>query len=376
MHAPIAARGSRAASGRPSRCSLAALHPRPWHASHAQDGDALAKAAQNPVAAMISLPLQNNTFFGVGPHGDVANVLNIQPVVPIEAGELEHHQPDDRADDLRPGPGPGPERHRQRPAGRRRQLRARRHQPELLLLAGRRRAGDLGVGPSLTVPTATDDSLGSEKWSAGPAAVALTMPGNWVVGSLVRQLWSFAGDGDRQDVNQTLIQPFVNYNFPGGWYAVSSPIITANWEADSDDTWTVPVGGGLGKIFKIGGQAMNAAAQAFYNVESPSTAPTGRSASSSSSCFRNDGRRAGVRRSRLPDRAWRPVLRAAAAAGAAARGRAQRGPPGADRRGPGLGRAAAAGRSWPVMPGAVPRPRGPICSISAPGRGSSSPWAC
>ena len=79
--------------------------------------------------------------------------------------------------------------------------------------------------------------------------------------------------GDRQDVNQTLIQPFVNYNLPGGWYAVSAPIITANWEADSDDTWTVPVGGGMGRIFHIGGQAMNASAQAFYNVESPQYGP-------------------------------------------------------------------------------------------------------
>jgi hypothetical protein len=53
----------------------------------AQQGDDLAKAAQNPVAAMISLPFQNNTFLGVGPHGDVANVLNIQPVAPIGAGD-------------------------------------------------------------------------------------------------------------------------------------------------------------------------------------------------------------------------------------------------------------------------------------------------
>ena len=104
---------------------------------------------------------------------------------------------------------------------------------------------------------------------AGPATVVLTMRGQWVVSSLVRQLWSFAGDGDRQDVNQTLIQPFVNYNPPGGWYAVSAPIVTANWEADSDDTWTVPVGGGMGKIFHLGSQAMNASAQIFYNVESP-----------------------------------------------------------------------------------------------------------
>jgi hypothetical protein len=242
-------------------------------ASHAQDGDALAKAAQNPVAAMISLPLQNNTFFGVGPHGDVANVLNIQPVVPIGAGDwniisrtivpviyvqdlapgLSDIANDPQGDDGSFGLGDVNQSFYFSPAD----------------------AGPViwGVGPSLTVPSATDDSLGSERWSAGPAAVALAMPGNWVVGSLVRQLWSFAGDDDRQDVNQTLIQPFVNYNFPGGWYAVSSPIITANWEADSDDTWTVPVGGGMGKIFKIGGQAMNASLQGFYNVERPEFGP-------------------------------------------------------------------------------------------------------
>jgi hypothetical protein len=68
-----------------------------------------------------------------------------------------------------------------------------------------------------------------------------------VIGSLVRQLWSFAGDGDRQDVSQLLIQPFLNYNMADGWYLVSSPIITANGEADSDDAWTVPVGGGFAR---------------------------------------------------------------------------------------------------------------------------------
>ncbi|MGE3292416.1 MAG: neuromedin U [Geminicoccaceae bacterium] len=242
-------------------------------AALAQDSDALAKAAQNPVAAMISLPFQNNTFFGVGPHGDVANVLNIQPVVPIGAGDWNIISrtivPVIYVQDLAPG------------------LSDIANDPQGS--DGSFGLGDVnqtfyfspadagpviwGIGPSLSVPTATDDSLGSEKWSAGPAAVVLTMPGPWVIGSLVRQLWSFAGEGDRQDVNQTLIQPFVNYNFPGGWYAVSSPIVTANWEADSDDTWTVPVGGGMGRIFHIGGQAMNASAQAFYNVESPRYGP-------------------------------------------------------------------------------------------------------
>ena len=83
-------------------------------------------------------------------------------------------------------------------------------------------------------------------------------------------MWSFAGDDDRDDVNAMLIQPFVNCNLPDGWYLVSSPIITANWEAeDSDDTWLVPVGGGVGKIFRIGKQPMNGQFQVFYNVEKP-----------------------------------------------------------------------------------------------------------
>jgi hypothetical protein len=240
-------------------------------AALAQESGDLAKAAQNPVAAMISLPFQNNTFFGVGPDDDVANVLNIQPVIPFTVGDWNIinrtivpliYLPDvtsglpelpagvDDGDTF----GLGDINHSAyfSPAD----------------------SGPViwGVGPSLTIPTATSDNIGTEKWSAGPAAVALAQPGPWVVGSLVRQLWSFAGDGD-QDVSQLLIQPFVNYNMPDGWYLVSSPIVTANWEADDDDTWTVPVGGGFGRIFRIGNQPINAQLQGFYNVEHPQFGP-------------------------------------------------------------------------------------------------------
>lgn len=130
-----------------------------------------------------------------------------------------------------------------------------------------------GVGPVLLLPTATDDVLGTEKWGAGPSAVVLTVQGHWVYGALINQIWSFAGDDDRDDVDQMLIQPFVNYNLTDGWYLSSSPIITANWEADSGNKWTVPVGGGFGKIFRIGKQPMNASVQAFYNVEKPDNGP-------------------------------------------------------------------------------------------------------
>jgi len=72
------------------------------------------------------------------------------------------------------------------------------------------------------------------------------MPGNWVLGFLANNIWSFAGDNDRQDVNQFLFQYFINYNFQGGWYLTCAPIYTANWKADDGDKWTIPIGGGGG----------------------------------------------------------------------------------------------------------------------------------
>jgi len=80
-----------------------------------------------------------------------------------------------------------------------------------------------GFGPTFTLPTATDELLGSEKWSMGPAAVALTIQGPWVFGALMNNQWSFAGNNKRDKVNQLLLQPFANYNLPDGWYLTSSP---------------------------------------------------------------------------------------------------------------------------------------------------------
>ena len=128
-----------------------------------------------------------------------------------------------------------------------------------------------GIGGAFTLPTATEDRYSGDKWSAGPAFVALTMPGSWVTGFLVQNTWSFAGDSDAADVNKFLFQYFINYNMDNGWYLTSAPIITANWEANSNNTWTVPFGGGVGKIFRIGKQPLNAQVSAYYNVEKPAS---------------------------------------------------------------------------------------------------------
>ena len=107
-----------------------------------------------------------------------------------------------------------------------------------------------------------------------PAAVILTMPGKWVFGALGTQLWSFAGDNEREDISLTTVQPFVNYNFERGWYVSSSPVITANSEADgNDNTFTVPVGGGFGRLIRLGKLPVNLQAQAFYNVVEPDDDP-------------------------------------------------------------------------------------------------------
>jgi hypothetical protein len=220
----------------------------------------LAKAAQNPVASMISLPFQNNTNFNFGPEEKTQNILNIQPVWPFSLSE-DWNLITRTIFPVISQPALFPGDDRENGLG----------DTTFTAFLSPAEPGKWiwGAGPVFLLPTANDDKLGTDKWGAGPSAVVLTIRGPWLYGALVNHLWSFAGDSDRDDVNQTLIQPFLNYNLPGGWYLVSSPIITANWEADSDNTWTVPLGGGVGKIFRIGGQPMNAQVQGFYNVEKP-----------------------------------------------------------------------------------------------------------
>ncbi|HKB36817.1 MAG TPA: hypothetical protein VKD72_10200 [Gemmataceae bacterium] len=128
------------------------------------------------------------------------------------------------------------------------------------------------MGPAFTIPTATDSKLGSGKFSLGLTAVALTVQGPWVVGALINNQWSVAGWGDK-DVNQMLHQPFVNYNFGEGWYLTSAPIIAVDWEASSGNKWTVPVGAGVGKLFKLGKLPINTSLQVYYHAVKPDFGP-------------------------------------------------------------------------------------------------------
>jgi len=220
----------------------------------------LTKATQNPVANLISVPIQNNTSFGYGPLDKTQNVTNIQPVLPFQLNEEWNlisrtiapliYQPEFlRGQDSKYGLGD--------------------IQQTLFFSPSEPGSFIWGAGPVLLLDTATNDRLGSGKWSAGPSAVGLTMRGPWVLGALIQNVWSFTGDSDRQSVNQFLLQYFVNYNFSSGIYFTSAPIITANWKADSGDKWTIPFGGGFGKLFRIGKLPVNTSIQAYYNVAKP-----------------------------------------------------------------------------------------------------------
>jgi len=230
----------------------------------ADNTEALAKAAQNPIANMISLPVQNNTNFGIGPHNRTQNIANIQPVIPFELSE----------DWIVIN----------------RVIAPLVYQPFVGETSGGMFGlGDIsynaffspsdsggitwGVGPIISFPSATDSILGSGKWSAGPSAIVLAMQGKWVYGALINNIWDFAGSSSRNHVNQMLIQPFINYNLPNGWYLSSVPIITANWKAESSERWIVPLGGGVGKVLNIGDQPINCSVQAYSNVVKPDGGP-------------------------------------------------------------------------------------------------------
>ena len=242
---------------------IAALLRGPGASAQQSNAD-LAAAAQNPVAATYSLPFQNNIFGGAGPtHNAIGNVLNIQPVLPFTFGDWNVISRTIAPLIYVPGLVPGLPDNAGVPAGTSSVFGLGDINQTFYISPASSKGLIWGVGPSVTLPTATNSEIGSGKLSAGPGAVALVMPKPWVIGILGRQLWSVAGSSSRKDVNQLLLQPFVNYNLPGGWYLVSAPIITADWTAASGNRWNVPVGGGVGKIFHVGSQPMNASLQAF-----------------------------------------------------------------------------------------------------------------
>lgn len=223
--------------------------------------DDLAKQTQNPVANLISVPLQNNFNFGIGPEDRTQYVLNIQPVIPVNIGDWNLINRTILPIIYQPNPFAS--------SGGDFGLSDINHTTFLSPAAPGRIIW--GVGPTVTLPTAVNDRVGLGNLSFGPSVVALTMPGNFVIGALAKNEWSVAGDSDTPNTNAFLLQYFVNYNFEfqRGFYFTSAPIVTADWQADSGSRWVVPLGGGFGQILRLGAQPINIQTQAFWNAERP-----------------------------------------------------------------------------------------------------------
>ncbi|MFK5854853.1 MAG: neuromedin U [Bacteroidota bacterium] len=229
---------------------------------NAQDTqEELAKEMANPLADLMSFPFQNNLNMNYGPHNRNVNVLNIQPVIPLFKGKFITRTiipivsiPDFAQESGMESTGLGD-----------------------IVLTGFYVPDSKGLmwgfGPVVELPTG-GSIRGSQKWSAGPSLVLMAQPGDWTFGILLNNAWSFAGESSRADVNHMMLNAFVVRQLGGGWYVNSAPIITADWTADSENRWIVPLGAGGGKLLMLGGKIpLNLQTQLYYNVVRPDFGP-------------------------------------------------------------------------------------------------------
>jgi len=240
----------------------------------AENSESLRKAAQNPVASLISVPVQENLNFGIQPGDRTQSVTNIQPVIPVTVSKDWNLIVRWIAPIIyQPIPVPQTPGAPVTTTG----VFGLGDMNPTFFLSPKKSKVIWGIGPTVVLPTATNTTyLGQGKLSLGPSAVVLVQPSHFTIGFLANNYWSVAGHSnvDKPAVNQFLLQWFVNYNMKKGWYVTSGPIITANWRAASGDVWTVPFGGGIGRIMKIGFQPVNITAQFYGNAVHPTGAST------------------------------------------------------------------------------------------------------
>jgi hypothetical protein len=229
--------------------------------SQAASADELAKQLANPIAALISVPFQNNFDFGYANDG-WKYTLNVQPVIPFSVSEDWNlisrtilpivHQEDVTLPGTRSGLSDT--------------VQSLWFSPKAPTSSG----WIWGAGPVFLLPTATDDLLGTEKWGAGPTFVALKQSGPWTYGALANHIWSFAGEDSRADVNATFVQPFATYGIGKGQTVTLTTETTYDWD---NEQWTVPVVFMYSKVTKIGSQMVSLSAGAKYYAEKPDGGP-------------------------------------------------------------------------------------------------------
>ncbi|WP_315127507.1 hypothetical protein [Comamonas antarctica] len=244
-------------------CALACVAALPARAD-----EELQKKLANPVADMISVPIQLTSTLKTGPQERPQHVVNFQPVYPVRISE-NWRLINRVIVPVVSSPALTPTQDRVNGLGD--------ITYEGFFSPVKPAGGAIwGVGPMLQMRTATDERLGSGRWAAGPSALVLAQPGKWSVGALVTQLWSFAGDESRAKVNQMQIQPIVSYRLSPVHTVGYLGTITANWEESrSSQRWTVPLGMTYSTLVKPAkGAPINFVVGAGYNVVRPDNAGT------------------------------------------------------------------------------------------------------
>ena len=235
--------------------------------AHAQSGDAgLAQALTNPIADLISVPIQMNYDRNIGRADDGTKfTANVQPVIPFHINDdwnliTRTIVPVIYQDEMVPRAGS--------------QFGLGDVNLSLFFSPKKPTAGGLiwGAGPVFLLPTATDSKLGGRKWAAGPGVVGLATRGRWTVGMLANHIWSFAGNADRQDISSTFAQPFVAYTWPSAWTVSAQSETSYNWKSDQ---WSIPVNVAVSKLVRIGKLPVSLQGGIGYWVDSPDAGPEG-----------------------------------------------------------------------------------------------------
>ncbi len=218
----------------------------------------IAKKLNNPIADLISVPFQFNYDQDLGPTKEGERTyLNVQPVIPVHLNAdwnviSRTIVPLINLQDVPPGNDT---------SGVGDVLQSLFFSPRALA-----DGWTWGVGPALSLRTATDDLLGAEKWSAGPTAVALKQENGWTYGMLTNHLWSYAGNGEDTDVDATYLQPFFGYTTAMYTSYFINTESTYDWQAND---WSVPINFSVTQVFKIGKQPMSIQLGARYWADTP-----------------------------------------------------------------------------------------------------------
>jgi hypothetical protein len=222
--------------------------------------EALAKQLVNPISDLVRLPVRFDYDEGFGPEGAGRYAMSLQPVIPIRLGDEWNLITRTNV----------PLVYREPLTTQQSDLFGLGDVATSMFFCPQYRKHIWGIGPAFLFPTATDDSLGAQKWAAGPNLVGVRQEGPVTGGFVLAHLWSFAGSDNRREINLTSISPFIAYTTPNAFTVQLESSSVFDWTSDQ---WLVPIELSIGKVTRLRDDMVNVAIGARYYVDPPDGAP-------------------------------------------------------------------------------------------------------